>query len=57
MTSIALYQGYVLSGRLIINDPETPLWVKGDNYEAAGNVLYGKVPSGPIKTDASAHTC
>ncbi|WP_036194684.1 M28 family peptidase [Maribacter antarcticus] len=46
---LKFYQGYVLSGRLIANDPETPFWVKGDKYEAAGNVLYGKVPSGPIK--------
>jgi aminopeptidase YwaD len=46
---LKFYQGYVLSGRLIANDPETPFWVKGDKYEAAGNVLYGKVSSGPIK--------
>lgn len=36
------FQGYVLSGRLIANDPITPYWVKGDKYEAAGNALYNK---------------
>ncbi|MEP5941124.1 M28 family peptidase, partial [Maribacter dokdonensis] len=46
---VKFYQGYVLSGRLIANDPETPFWVKDDKYEAAGNVLYGKVPEAPIK--------
>ena len=46
---VKFYQGYVLSGRLIANDPETPYWVKGDKYEAAGNVLYDKVPKAPIK--------
>jgi hypothetical protein len=46
---LKFYQGYVLSGRLIANDPETPFWVKGDKYEAAANVLYGKVPEAPIK--------
>ena len=46
---LKFYQGYVLSGRLIANDPETPFWVKDDKYEAAGNVLYGKVPEAPIK--------
>jgi Zn-dependent M28 family amino/carboxypeptidase len=47
---LKFYQGYVLSGRLIANDPETPFWVKGDKYEAAANVLYEKVPEeAPIK--------
>ncbi|MDC6406133.1 MULTISPECIES: M28 family peptidase [Maribacter] len=46
---VKFYQGYVLSGRLIANDPETPYWVKGDKYEAAGNVLYDKVPKAPMK--------
>lgn len=46
---VKFYQGYVLSGRLIANDPEKPFWVKGDKYEAAGNVLYGKGPDVPIK--------
>ncbi|MBD1262433.1 M28 family peptidase [Maribacter polysiphoniae] len=46
---LKFYQGYVLSGRLISNDPERPYWIKGDKYEAAGNALYGKVPKVPIK--------
>lgn len=46
---VKFYQGYVLSGRLIANDPEKPFWIKGDKYEAAGNVLYGKAPAAPVK--------
>ncbi len=46
---VKFYQGYVLSGRLIANDPEKPFWIKGDKYEAAGNVLYGIAPPAPIK--------
>lgn len=46
---VKFYQGYVLSGRLIANDPEKPFWIKGDKYEAAGNVLYGTVPVAPVK--------
>ncbi|SIR24835.1 M28 family peptidase [Maribacter ulvicola] len=47
---LKFYQGYVLSGRLIANDPKTPFWVKGDTYEAAANVLYEIVPeASPIK--------
>lgn len=46
---LKFYQGYVLSGRLIANDPETPFWVKGDKYEPAGNVLYGNAPPAPMK--------
>lgn len=46
---VKFYQGYVLSGRLIANDPEKPFWIKGDKYEAAGNVLYGNTPAVPIK--------
>ncbi len=46
---VKFYQGYVLSGRLIANDPEKPFWIKGDKYEAAGNVLYGNTPEAPIK--------
>lgn len=34
------FRSYVLSGVLIANDPNTPFWVKGDKYEAAGNALY-----------------
>ncbi|MGO4919125.1 M28 family peptidase [Maribacter spongiicola] len=47
---LKFYRGYVLSGRLIANNPETPFWVKGDKYEAAANVLYEIVPeASPIK--------
>lgn len=46
---VKFYQGYVLSGRLIANDPEKPFWIKGDKYEAAGIDLYDKVPAVPIK--------
>ncbi len=46
---VKFYQGYILSGRSIANDPERPYWIKGDKYEAAANVLYGKVPPAPIK--------
>ena len=46
---VKFYQGYVLSGRLIANDPEKPFWIKGDKYEAAGNVLYGITPEATIK--------
>ena len=35
------FRAYVLSGRAIANDPETPFWSKGDTYEAAGKQLYG----------------
>lgn len=46
---VKFYQGYVLSGRLIANDPEKPFWIKGDKYEAAGNILYNRSPDMPIK--------
>ena len=46
---VKFYQGYILSGRSIANDPVRPYWIKGDKYEAAANVLYGKVPEAPIK--------
>ncbi len=46
---VKFYQGYVLSGRLIANDPAKPFWIKGDKYEAAGNVLYGITSGAPIK--------
>ncbi len=46
---VKFYQGYVLSGRLIANDPERPFWIKGDKYEAAGNILYNRGPDMPLK--------
>ena len=46
---VKFYQGYVLSGRLIANDPERPFWIKDDKYEAAGNALYKRMPEVPMK--------
>ncbi len=46
---VKFYQGYVLSGRSIANDPERPFWIKGDKYEPAGNALYQKMPEVPMK--------
>ena len=34
------FGAYVLAGRLLGNDPETPFWVPGDSYEEAGKALY-----------------
>lgn len=34
------FRAYVLAGRLLGNNPETPFWVPGDSYEAAGKALY-----------------
>lgn len=34
------FRAYVLSGRLIANDPQTPVWAAGDKYEAAAKALY-----------------
>ena len=36
------FRSYVLAGRMIGNDPLTPVWVTGDTYEAASKELYGK---------------
>ena len=36
------FKTYVLSGRLIANDPETPFWTAGDKYEAVGKKLYNQ---------------
>lgn len=35
------FRSYVMAGRLIANDPKTPVWVTGDKYEAASKELYG----------------
>lgn len=37
---VKFFQAYVLSGRLIANDPDTPFWTAGDKYEPAGKKLY-----------------
>ncbi|NNM24177.1 MAG: M28 family peptidase [Flavobacteriaceae bacterium] len=34
------FRAYVLAGRNIANDPETPFWTAGDKYEQAGKKLY-----------------
>jgi hypothetical protein len=34
------FQSYVLSARLIANDPERPFWTEGDKYYEAGIKLY-----------------
>ena len=34
------FRAYVLSGRLIGNDPTTPVWTAGDKYEKAAKALY-----------------
>jgi len=39
---VKFFKAYVLSGRLIGNNPKTPFWVSGDTYEAAGKELYNK---------------
>lgn len=36
------FKAYVLSCRLIANDPETPHWAPGDKYFRAGEGLYGE---------------
>lgn len=36
------FSSYVLAGRLIGNDPVTPTWTIGDEYESAGKHLYKK---------------
>ncbi|MDG5492841.1 M28 family peptidase [Psychroserpens sp. SPM9] len=38
---LKFFRAYVMSGRLIGNDPKTPVWTSGDKYEAAGKALYG----------------
>jgi len=34
------FKAYVLAGRLIGNDPKTPVWTAGDKYEEAAKELY-----------------
>lgn len=37
---LKFYQGYVYTGRLIANTPDTLFWNAGDKYEEAGKELY-----------------
>lgn len=39
---LKFFGSYVLSGRYIANDPDTPFWVSGDKYEKTGKELYKK---------------
>ncbi len=36
------FRAYVMSGRNIGNDPETPVWTAGDKYEKASKALYNR---------------
>jgi len=45
------FQSYVLSARLIANDPETPFWTEGDKYYDAGMKLYQTKKQGPTIMD------
>ena len=45
------FQSYVLSARLIANDPETPFWVEGDKYFDAGIELYKESAKEPERID------
>ncbi|MFT4610875.1 MAG: aminopeptidase YwaD [Glaciecola sp.] len=38
---LKFFRAYVLSGRYIANDPNTPVWTAGDKYEEAAKALYG----------------
>jgi len=37
---VKFFKSYVLSSRLIANDPKTPFWTEGDKYYEAGVELY-----------------
>jgi len=37
---LKFFQAYVLAGRNIANDRQTPVWNKGDKYEQASKELY-----------------
>jgi len=39
---VKFFKSYVLSSRLIANDPVTPFWTEGDKYYEAGMELYKK---------------
>jgi hypothetical protein len=41
---LKFFKAYVLAGRSIANDEETPRWNKGDKYEEASKKLYGVTP-------------
>tara|TARA_R110002072_G_scaffold163357_1_gene315870 strand:+ start:34085 stop:35566 length:1482 start_codon:yes stop_codon:yes gene_type:complete len=37
---LKFFRSYVMTGRLIGNDPKTPVWTSGDKYEAQSKKLY-----------------
>ena len=39
---VKFFKSYVLSSRLIANDPKTPFWTEGDKYYEAGVELYAE---------------
>jgi len=39
---VKFFKSYVLSSRLIANDPKTPFWTEGDKYYEAGVKLYSE---------------
>jgi len=39
---LKFFSAYVLSGRIIANDSNTPFWTEGDKYEIDGKKLYNK---------------
>ena len=45
------FQSYVLSARLISNDPERPFWTEGDKYYEAGVKLYKTLEKKPAIID------
>ncbi len=36
------FRAYVMAGRKIANDPETPVWTAGDKYEKVSKALYNR---------------
>ena len=46
---LKFFQSYILSSRLISNDPETPFWVEGDKYYEVGKALYQKETETSLK--------
>lgn len=41
---LKFFRSYVMSARLIADDPKTPFWTKGDKYYEAGVELYKEKP-------------
>jgi len=46
---LKIYQGYITFRTVYRKLTQRgPYWIKGDKYEAAANVLYGKVPEATL---------